>query len=105
MEVLKNADYRPEGSEGIVTASISVVTKIFQKYQAMNTLWDLKWQVYFSLTKCPKPSTQLHLGIHENKFAFCFHLILLFGVLQFLKLCCTYKSPGNHVNRCFGSIF
>ena len=104
MEVLKIADCRPEGSEAIVTASISVVTKIFQKYQAMNTLVRFEMASLF-FTKCPKPSTQLHLGIHENKFAYCFHFILLFGVLQFLKLCCTYKSPGNHVNRCFGSIF
>ena len=70
----------------------------------MNTLWDLKWQVYSSLLKCPKSSTQLHLDIHENKFAYCFRFIFCF-MCWFPKLCCTYKSPGNHVNRCFGSIF
>lgn len=51
----------------------------------MNTLWDLKWQVSFSLASAPNPQLNYTL-VSQEQICLCFHLILLFGVLQFLKL-------------------
>ena len=85
MEVLKIADCRPEGSEGIVTASISVVTKISQKYQAMNTLWDLKWQVYFSLS-APNPQLNYTLAFMR-----------IMPIASILYFCLVYCSFSNFV--------
>lgn len=59
--------------------------------------------IIFYLSSVPNPQLSYSVGFVKTKLPIqCFHLTFLWCAAELLKLYCTYKSPGNHVNRYFG---